>query len=262
MQEIKRGWDEFWAGVIGIKIYGTTKNAFKVAKFQVNHIIKVLNLKRGSRILDIGCGAGFHCIELAKRGFKVTGIDISESLINSAKRLALEKKIKAKFFVMDMRSIKFRKEFDAIVMLNQTFPIFDDKETIQVLRKCNLALKNNGKLYIQSLNPFVYAKKFSRYQEWSRKDDGYRLLQLKFDPIEQRVEGENIYILDDGKVIKEKEDDIKAISFRLFTPEKWKQFLNSAGFSSLNLYASQKIPPERFELSSGDLIITAQKIRR
>jgi cyclopropane fatty-acyl-phospholipid synthase-like methyltransferase len=88
MKEIKKGWDEFWAEVIGIKIYGNRRDAFRIAKFQADHIIRTLKLKKGACLLDIGCGAGFHCIELARRSFKVTGLDISKTLISYGKKLA------------------------------------------------------------------------------------------------------------------------------------------------------------------------------
>ncbi len=47
------------------------------------------------RILDIGCGTGRHSIELARRGWKVTGIDLSESQLARARQKAEEAKVKA-----------------------------------------------------------------------------------------------------------------------------------------------------------------------
>ena len=50
-------------------------------KQEVDFIINELNLQEGQKILDIPCGFGRHSIELSKRGFKVTGIDISPTFI-------------------------------------------------------------------------------------------------------------------------------------------------------------------------------------
>ena len=46
---------------------------------ECDFIERELNCDKNTRILDIGCGTGRHCIELAKRGYEVTGIDLSES---------------------------------------------------------------------------------------------------------------------------------------------------------------------------------------
>jgi 2-polyprenyl-3-methyl-5-hydroxy-6-metoxy-1,4-benzoquinol methylase len=261
MKEIKKGWDEFWAEVIGIKIYGNRRNAFRIAKFQADHIIRTLKLKKGACLLDIGCGAGFHCIELARRGFKVTGIDISKTLISYAKNLASKRRVKVTFSVKDMRELDYKEAFNAITILNQTFPVFDDSDDLQVLRKCNLALKTNGKLYIQSLNPSFYSKKFRAHKEWSRQDNGYRLISVNYNALNRRVEGNNIYILDTDKIIKEKANDIQAISFRLLTTKEWVRFLKKSGFKVLGFYGSQRIPLDKFKRTSNDLIIAAHKIK-
>ena len=59
-----------------------TKNTLEEAEF----IIEELMLPAGSHILDIGCGTGRHCIELARRGYKMTGVDISSGMLNEARK--------------------------------------------------------------------------------------------------------------------------------------------------------------------------------
>lgn len=61
-----------------------TKNTIK----EVDFVIEELKLPMGSTILDVGCGTGRHSIELAKRGYKVTGIDISAGMLAEARRAA------------------------------------------------------------------------------------------------------------------------------------------------------------------------------
>ena len=52
---------------------------------ECDFIEKEMNYEKNTRILDIGCGTGRHSIELAKRGYKVVGIDLSECLLERAK---------------------------------------------------------------------------------------------------------------------------------------------------------------------------------
>jgi SAM-dependent methyltransferase len=73
------------------------------------------------RILELGCGTGLHAIELARRGCDVTGIDISEPMLESARqRLALldgELKARLRFQRMDARSCRLEGPFDAVTAL-------------------------------------------------------------------------------------------------------------------------------------------------
>ena len=74
------------------------------------------------KILDIGCGAGFFSILLAAKGYDVTGIDLTESMIEEAVALAAEEKSNARFQVMDAEKLDFPDEsFDVVVSRNVTW---------------------------------------------------------------------------------------------------------------------------------------------
>ena len=60
---------------------------------------------RVETILDVGCGTGNHAYILAKRGYRVTGIDLSPEMINAAKRKQSGERSDPQFIVMDMRSL-------------------------------------------------------------------------------------------------------------------------------------------------------------
>ena len=60
---------------------------------EVDFLLSLYPLKPGASILDIGCGTGRHSIELAKRGYQMTGLDLSEKMLEVAKTNARELKI-------------------------------------------------------------------------------------------------------------------------------------------------------------------------
>ncbi|HSW68149.1 MAG TPA: methyltransferase domain-containing protein, partial [Bacteroidales bacterium] len=68
---------------------------------ECDFIEKELKFNKLAKIIDIGCGTGRHSIELAKRGYTVTGIDLSQSLLNKAKEKALINGVKVDFFRYD-----------------------------------------------------------------------------------------------------------------------------------------------------------------
>jgi 2-polyprenyl-3-methyl-5-hydroxy-6-metoxy-1,4-benzoquinol methylase len=106
------------------------------------------------RILDIGCGTGRHSIELTKRGYNVTGIDLSEAQLNRAKEKAEEQKLQIDFQKHDARNLPFENEFDAAIMLCEgSFSLMEtDEMNYQILQGAATALKENGKLIFTTLN--------------------------------------------------------------------------------------------------------------
>jgi 2-polyprenyl-3-methyl-5-hydroxy-6-metoxy-1,4-benzoquinol methylase len=78
----------------------------------------------GSRILDLGCGSGHHALELARRGFSVIGVDISQNLILYAKEVAFAEEestgepVDAQFLWSDLRELDYAGEFDVVLNLH------------------------------------------------------------------------------------------------------------------------------------------------
>lgn len=56
----------------------------KNTEAEIEFVIEELKLPPGHRILDMGCGTGRHSIELAKRGYKITGVDWSSGMLGEA----------------------------------------------------------------------------------------------------------------------------------------------------------------------------------
>lgn len=121
---------------------------------ECNFIEQEINHNKQARILDIGCGTGRHSIELAKRGYSVTGVDLSESLINRAKELAEKEKLKIDFQIKDARELTFSNEFDLAIMICEgAFPLMEtDEMNFQILQNATRSLKGNGKLIFTTLN--------------------------------------------------------------------------------------------------------------
>lgn len=107
-------------------------------------ICRHLPTEKPLKILDIGCGAGFFSILLAAKGYDVTGIDLTESMIEEAVSLAAEEKSNARFQVMDAEKLAFPDEtFDVVVSRNVTWNLpHPEKAYVEWLR----VLKTGGLL--------------------------------------------------------------------------------------------------------------------
>ncbi|KYC53613.1 MAG: bifunctional 3-demethylubiquinone-9 3-methyltransferase/ 2-octaprenyl-6-hydroxy phenol methylase [Candidatus Methanofastidiosum methylothiophilum] len=135
------------------KTYETQKYTTGTLK-EVDFIEKEINYDKSIRILDIGCGTGRHSIELARRGYSVTGIDLSDCMLSMAIEKANDAKVKVEFLKADARDIKFEKKFGLVLMICEGgFPLMEtDEMNFMILQSAARALKDNGKLILTTLN--------------------------------------------------------------------------------------------------------------
>lgn len=96
-------------------------------------------------ILDGGCGTGGHAIPLAKRGYEVTGVDLSEEMINIAKEKAKENGVNIDFRVMDLRELRLNKKFDVCILMFAVIDyIINTKDLLKVFANIRETLKNDS----------------------------------------------------------------------------------------------------------------------
>jgi 2-polyprenyl-3-methyl-5-hydroxy-6-metoxy-1,4-benzoquinol methylase len=113
-----------------------------------------LGLDKTLKILDVGCGTGRHSIELSKRGYTVTGIDLSETQLARAREKAEKEHLSIDFVKHDARNLPYQKEFDIAIMLCEGgFPLMEtDELNFEILRSVSNALKQKGKFIFTTLN--------------------------------------------------------------------------------------------------------------
>ncbi|CAB1063553.1 Methyltransferase type 11 [Olavius sp. associated proteobacterium Delta 1] len=121
---------------------------------ECDFIEKEIDYSKTIKILDIGCGTGRHSIELSKRGYSVTGIDLSESQLQRAREKASAQSLNIDFQKHDARSPHFSNAFDLAIMLCEGgFSLMEtDEMNFLILQNAANALKSKGKLIFTTLN--------------------------------------------------------------------------------------------------------------
>lgn len=121
---------------------------------ECDFIEQELNFNKSLKILDVGCGTGRHSIELSKRGYVITGIDLSESQLACAREKAEENNLQINFLKHDARNLPFNNEFDVAIMLCEGgFPLMEtDEMNFEILKSVTKSMKAKAKFIFTTLN--------------------------------------------------------------------------------------------------------------
>jgi 2-polyprenyl-3-methyl-5-hydroxy-6-metoxy-1,4-benzoquinol methylase len=148
-KEIARAWDEsaeFWSR--RYTEFGDINRQFVIDPA----IFRMLGSVHGLRILDAGCGNGYLCRLLAKKGAKVSGVDISKRFIEIAKKKEKEAPLGIDYYVSSVCDLKMFADgiFDIVVSNLVLMDVTDLNKTFSEFRR---VLKPNGKLVFSIMHP-------------------------------------------------------------------------------------------------------------
>jgi tellurite methyltransferase len=149
-------------------------------------IVEILKYKSSGSLLDLGTGEGRNAIFLAKKGFDVTGVDISSSGIKKFLSLAKKLKVKVKGIVQDITKFKFDKKYDVIIS-TATLHFLPKSKIKSVINKMKKYTKEDGLNLISVFTVkdpgFKKSKKIYYFKEGELKkfyeDKNWKILKYK-----------------------------------------------------------------------------------
>jgi 2-polyprenyl-3-methyl-5-hydroxy-6-metoxy-1,4-benzoquinol methylase len=203
---------------------------------ECDFIEKEINYIKSLKIIDIGCGTGRHSLELAKRGYTVTGIDLSESQLARAKEKSREQNLQVDFRKHDARQLPFKGEFDLAIMLCEgAFPLMEtDEMNYQILRGASTTLKPGGKLIFTTLNGlFPLFHSIENFCADGAKEGNATYRRNSFDLMTFRDFNTTSVEDDDGN---KKE---LACNERYYVPPEITWLLKSLGFNKIDIYGAK-----------------------
>ncbi|MCS3918362.1 class I SAM-dependent methyltransferase [Fervidibacter sacchari] len=234
-----------------LRVYQPLEAPEKVRR-EVDFIVKALNLPAGAKVLDLCCGQGRHSLELARRGFQVVGVDLSEALLYAARKRAESEGLSVTFLQCDMREIDFKDEFDAVINMFTSFGYLESEaEDEKVLGKVAQALKSGGKFLLDVVNRDRLVRDFQG-REWHAADEGWLVLEERtFDHLSGRMETRWICVARDGVRYE------RLSSVRLYTASELRTMLEQAGLKVKDLFGDYDGSP--YSWDSQRLIVVACK---
>jgi SAM-dependent methyltransferase len=176
----------------------------------------------GGELLDVPCGFGRHSIPLADAGYRVTGVDRSQSLLDEAGRRGA----KPKLIRADYRELPFADAiFDAALNLFSSLGYLGDEEDTRALAEIHRVLRPGGRLVIETMHrDRLVAHWFEK--DWQLLGEGRLLLEQRtFDPASGIAQSTQTLIEGSG------ERESRTWSLRVYTATELRAMLGRAGFA-------------------------------
>jgi len=212
----------------------------------VDFLEKTFDAKPGARLLDVPCGNGRHSIELARRGYRITGIDLSQEFLAAARA-----ELDADWRFGDMRALELEASaFDGAFCFGNSFGYLDYEGVGAFLSSMAGALKPGAKLVIEtgvcaeSILPTLVAKR------WHRFGDLFIVSENRYDAAASRLDIDYTFI-HEGKI------ETRPAASYVFTVAEMGRMLESAGFEVLA--RNSGVAGEPYQLGSPRLIIMAMR---
>jgi len=213
----------------------------------VDFLETTFGVKPGARLLDIPCGNGRHSIELARRGYRITGIDLSEEMLAEARA-----ELAADWRKGDMRTLDLEPSaFDGAFCFGNSFGYLDRGGAIAFLSALAGALKPGAKLVIEtgvaaeSILPTLVQKR------WHRLGDLLILSENRYDARHSRLDIDYTFVR--GGLI-----ETRPTSSYVFTVAEIARMMETAGFAIEALGGG--VAGERFTLGTPRLLIVARRM--
>jgi len=239
--------DAFWE-TVGPVLF--TARRWEATPGEVEAMESLLGLSPGGRVLDLCCGVGRHSLELARRGFRVTGVDRTASYLQEARSRAAEEGLEVEFVQEDMRAFVRPGAFDAVINCFTSFGYFEsDEDELRVLADAHLSLRPSGVLLMEMMGKEILARVFSE-RGW-REEDGMLILEdRKLAPDWSTIHNRWI-------IIREGERREVRLTVRQYSAAELCSLLREAGFYKVDVYGDLRGAP--YDMQAKRLVVVAHK---
>jgi SAM-dependent methyltransferase len=239
--------DAFWAA-FKPSLFGEER--WQMAARDSEPLTKLLKLKPGASVLDLCCGPGRFSIELARRGYKVTGVDRTAAYLAEACKRARQQKLDIEFVRSDMRRLVRPRSFDACINMFTSFGYFERQaDDLKVCRHVLQSLRPGGRFLIQAAGKEWLAREF-RPSDWYEEAGNFILEERTVAPGWTGLLNRWVLIRK-GKVREFR------FFLRVYSGVELRDLLLRAGFAGVDIYGGLNAGP--YDHNSRWLVALARK---
>jgi SAM-dependent methyltransferase len=241
--------DDYWESFKTI-MFAPRRTARTVS--DVENIFSLLELKPGMHVLDLCCGIGRFSLEFARRGLRVTGVDLIRVYLDQAAKQAREENLDIQWIQLNMRDFISPNTFDMVVNFDSSFGFYDKLEDdVKVLRNMYDSLKPGGKIIMEMKGKEIFARHVTPKDWYMEEGSGRiiikeRLVSKNWERVELR------WLVLDGN----KRYDYK-FKVRLFSALELSSLLDKSGFTPIHIYGD--FTGTDYDYDSGRLVAVGHK---
>src|SRR2546425_461519 len=227
MGEPASDWWRSWFGPGYLALYDDTLR--ERTPNEIDRLEPLLQWRPPLRILDLPCGQGRHAIELARRGYEVTGMDLSPYLIGVAKARAEAGGVEVRWLEGDMRRPVPGKRFDLVLNLFTSFGYFlDEADDRLVVQAAAAMLEPGGRFLLEIINGERVMGHFVE-REWFTVGQAAVMEQRSLDRTARRMIVERTVSRPEG-------DEVNVHAVRLYGAREIATMLRVSGFDRVKIY--------------------------
>ena len=249
-QKHKKEWfdnDAFWQDLYP---YMFPEKRFEDTPAEIKKVLALIKPK-GKTVLDLCCGPGRCAITLARRGFKVTGVDRTKFLLDKARARARKTKARVEWIQNDMRDFIRPETYDMVLSMFTSFGYFDDKkEDLVVLKNILTSLKPGGTCLIEVMGKEILA----RIYQPTRSDilpDGTKVIGRS------EIFSEWTRVRNEWIIIKKGRSKSFTFHHTIYSGQELRDRMENAGFKNVKLYGN--FDGDEYGMNSERLIVVGYK---
>ena len=217
---------EFWALFSGPMF---REKAWEEAAEQVERLETLLDIEPPARVLDLCCGPGRHTLALARRGYRVLGVDRTERFLEEARERADAEGLDVDLAHSDMRDFVEPEGFDAAINMLTSFGYFPDPEDDdRVVANLHASLVPGGRVVLDTIGKEILARIFQA-RDWRERDGDFYLYERRITDDWSWMENRWIRIDVD-------ERHEYTVGHRLYSAGELKRILEDGGFTDVRAY--------------------------
>lgn len=214
---------------------------------EVKFLHDVFGLPPGRRLLDVPCGHGRHAIALAKLGYQMTGIDLSQDCLARARQSGGER---VEWRRSDMRDLPWRAEFDGAFCCGNSFGYMDRSGMRAFAAAVSQTLKPGARFVLETGAAAESLLPALQERRWMELGDLLFFSRGQYDCAKSRLD--TTY-----SVVKGGVRETKTAHTWIFTVAEIREMLSTEGLETEAIYGS--VAKEAYGLGSARLVLVAQK---
>ncbi|MFQ5930659.1 MAG: class I SAM-dependent methyltransferase [Acidobacteriota bacterium] len=217
-------------------------------KAESDFIENMLECGSEARLLDVPCGNGRHSLELAARGYRMTGVDIAVEFVREMEEQAVGLQIET--VLGDMRHLPWESEFDGAFCFGNSFGYLDHSGMSAFVAAVSRALKPDGRFLLQTNMAAESILPRLEGRPWWQVDDILMLIDNRYQIRESRMDTKYTFLCGGKR-------ESRKSSHWIYTVGEIQRMLQETNLQTTALYGSLDLQP--FEIGSSSLYLLAKK---